>query len=132
MSEELKQGCVVFMNESSGLTGWGNAQCVSSVMVPLGEIGLYGHNQIYSMSDIDKIVSYPCEELIAKLQKQSDLLTLGLLQEKRKVTALLEALEMFIALDGNKEGIEHSSCRSVDCDLCKAFIRAKQVIAEAK
>ncbi len=43
---------------------------------------------------------------------------------------LLKALKVFIALDGDKEGIEHSRCRSVDCDLCKAFIQAKEAVAK--
>jgi len=59
MSEELKRGCVVFMKASSGLIGYGNAQCVSDVCAELGTISLYGHNQLYKTYDIDKIVEYP-------------------------------------------------------------------------
>ncbi|HUX46575.1 MAG TPA: hypothetical protein VMV58_01055, partial [Desulfosporosinus sp.] len=67
MSKELKKGCVVFMKASSGLTGYGNAQCVSEVHhESLGTISLYGHNQHYKTYDIDKIVEYPGEELEAE------------------------------------------------------------------
>ncbi len=68
MSEEIKKGCVVFMKASSGLVGYGNAQCVSGVHGPeLGTISLYGHNQHYKASDIDKIVEFPeiCPEILA-------------------------------------------------------------------
>ncbi len=68
MSEELKKGCVVFMKESSGLCGYGNAQCVSDVHGPeLGTISLYGHNQHYKTYDIDKVVFYPVEAINAEL-----------------------------------------------------------------
>ena len=53
---DIKKGCVVFMKGSSGLIGFGNAQCVSNVCEPLGTIGLYGHNEHYKISDISKIV----------------------------------------------------------------------------
>ena len=57
MSEELKRGCVVFMKASSGLTGYGNEQCVSSVCEPLGTVSLFGHNQHYKIYDIDKVIT---------------------------------------------------------------------------
>jgi hypothetical protein len=38
------------------------------------------------------------KEVVEKLQKQSDLLTLGLLQEKQKTSALLEACEKALRL----------------------------------
>ena len=53
---EYNEGDVVFMKASSGLCGYGNAQCISSVCEPLGEISLYGHNQIYNMYDIARVV----------------------------------------------------------------------------
>lgn len=59
MSEELTIGCVVFMKASSGLTGYGNAQCVSDVCEPLGTVSLYGHNKHYKIYDIDRVVEYP-------------------------------------------------------------------------
>jgi len=60
VNEELKVGCVVFMKASSGLVGYGNAQCVSEVHAKeLGTISLYGHNQHYKTYDIDRIVEYP-------------------------------------------------------------------------
>ncbi|KKK54001.1 hypothetical protein LCGC14_3089140 [marine sediment metagenome] len=58
--KELKKGCVVFMKAESGCVGYGNAQCVEEVhCVELGTISLYGHNQHYTTSDIDRVVSYP-------------------------------------------------------------------------
>ena len=69
MAKELKKGCVVFMKSSSGLVGYGNAQCVKEVHhESLGTISLYGHNQHYKTYDIDKIVEYPDEELKATIQ----------------------------------------------------------------
>ena len=57
---ELKKGCVVFMKASSGLVGYGNAQCVSGVHhESLGTISLYGHNQHYKTYDIARIVECP-------------------------------------------------------------------------
>ena len=57
MSKELKKGSVVFMKASSGLCGYGNAQCVSEVHgKELGTISLYGHNQHYKTYDIKEIV----------------------------------------------------------------------------
>ena len=67
MSKKLTEGCVVFMKASSGLTGYGNAQCVSSVCEPLGEVSLYGHNQNYKTYDIGRIVEYPNESLRLEL-----------------------------------------------------------------
>lgn len=57
--KELTRGCVVFMKASSGLTGYGNGQCVSSVCKELGTVSLFGHNQHYKIYDIDRIVEYP-------------------------------------------------------------------------
>ncbi len=59
MSAKLTKGCVVFMKASSGLTGYGNGQCVSEVCEPLGTVSLYGHNEHYKIYDIDRIVEYP-------------------------------------------------------------------------
>jgi hypothetical protein len=56
---KLKKGCVVKMKASSGMTGYGNAQCISSVCEPLGEISLYGHNQHYKDYDVEKVIEYP-------------------------------------------------------------------------
>ena len=52
---EFNTGDVVFMKASSGLCGCGNAQCISSVCKPLGEISLYGHNQHYKTYDIARV-----------------------------------------------------------------------------
>ncbi|KKM17688.1 hypothetical protein LCGC14_1673280 [marine sediment metagenome] len=60
-AKTLTRGCIVFMKASSGLVGYGNAQCVSSVCEPLGGIGLFGHNQQYKIRDIEKIVEYPIQ-----------------------------------------------------------------------
>ena len=67
MSErKLVKGCVVFMKGSSGLTGYGNPQCVREVHhKSLGTISLYGHNQHYKTYDIDKIAEYPPLETAA-------------------------------------------------------------------
>jgi hypothetical protein len=61
MSKEKKltRGCVVFMKAWSGLTGYGNEQCVSSVCEELGTVSLFGHNQHYKIYDIDRIAEYP-------------------------------------------------------------------------
>ena len=56
---KLKKGCVVKMKASSGMTGYGNAQCISSVCEPLGEISLYGHNQHYKDYDVEEVIEYP-------------------------------------------------------------------------
>ncbi len=58
MSEKLTRGCIVFLKASSGLMGYGNGQCVSGVCEQLGTISLFGHNQHYSISDIDRIAEY--------------------------------------------------------------------------
>ena len=69
MSEELKKGCVVFLKASSGLVGYGNAQCVREVHhKSLGTIGLYGHNQHYKTDDIEKVVECPDAELQKNLE----------------------------------------------------------------
>lgn len=56
---KLIKGCVVMMKAGSGIIGYGDPQCVSSVCEPLDEISLYGHNQLYKTWDIQKIVEYP-------------------------------------------------------------------------
>ena len=50
------------MKASSGLQGYGNAQCVSDVCEPLSTIALYGHNQHYKTWDIQTIISFPIVE----------------------------------------------------------------------
>lgn len=55
----LTKGCVVMMKSNSGLVGYGNPQCVSSICEPLGTISLYGHNQHYKDYDVEKIIDYP-------------------------------------------------------------------------
>ena len=62
MSEDITRGCVVMMKASSGLRGYGNEQCVSSVCEPLGTISLFGHNQHYKIYDVAKIIEYPNAE----------------------------------------------------------------------
>jgi len=77
---KLSKGCVVFMKASSGLTGYGNPQCISDVCEALGTIGLYGHNQHYKTYDIDRIVEYPSgpattqqrDTLLAALEKYGE------------------------------------------------------------
>ncbi len=69
MSKKLTRGCVVFMKASSGLTGYGNGQCVSSICEQLGTISLFGHNQNYSISDIDRIAEYSLQEENKRLRE---------------------------------------------------------------
>ena len=69
MSKKLTRGCVVFMKASSGLTGYGNGQCVSSICEQLGTISLFGHNQNYSISDIDRIAEYSLQEETDRLKE---------------------------------------------------------------
>jgi len=64
MGKELKKGCVVFMKASSGLVGYGNAQCVREVHHET--ISLYGHNQHFNTYDIDRVVEHPDAELQAE------------------------------------------------------------------
>jgi len=56
---DLTRGCVVRMKETSGLVGYGNEQCVSSVCEPLGTLSLFGHNQHYKIYDVAEIVERP-------------------------------------------------------------------------
>lgn len=58
-ANKLVRGCVVMMKANSGLVGYGNPQCVSSVCEQNHEISLYGHNQLYKTWDIQKIIEYP-------------------------------------------------------------------------
>ena len=58
----LVKGCVVIMKSSSGLTGYGNPQCISSVCEALYTISLYGHNQHYKTWDIEKVLEYPAKQ----------------------------------------------------------------------
>lgn len=75
---KLSKGCVVFMKRSSGMTGWGNAQCVQEVHhESLGTISLYAHNQHYKIYDIDRIVECPVDHnshdaLLAALKKYGE------------------------------------------------------------
>ncbi len=62
---ELTRGCVVMMKGSSGMTGYGNAQCVSNVCEPLGEISLFGHNTCYKDYDVAKVLEYPLVERVS-------------------------------------------------------------------
>lgn len=52
---KLMRGSVVMMKASSGLVGYGNEQCVSSICEPLGTLSLFGHNQHYKIYDVAKI-----------------------------------------------------------------------------
>ena len=56
---EFTKGDVVFMKASSGMMGYGNAQCISEVhSEQLGTISLYGHNQHYKTYDIARVVEH--------------------------------------------------------------------------
>jgi hypothetical protein len=70
-TQKLTKGCVVLMKASSGLQGYGNAQCVSNVCEPLGEISLYGHNQCYKTYDIQKIIEYPPDIKAAEAENEA-------------------------------------------------------------
>ena len=63
-ANKLTKGCIVKMKASSGMQGYGNAQCVSSVCEPLGEISLFGHNQNYKSYDVAEILDYPFIEAV--------------------------------------------------------------------
>ena len=85
-TRKVSKGCVVFMKRSSGLTGYGNAQCVSAVHhESLGTISLYGHNQHYKTDDIAEIIEYPCDDLLAACDKCKEfiLATYGLVAWKQ-------------------------------------------------
>ena len=58
-ADKLVKGCVVMMESSSGMKGYGDSQCVKSVCEPLSEISLYGHNQHYKIWDVKNILEYP-------------------------------------------------------------------------
>jgi len=58
-AKTLMRGCVVMMSASSGMKGYGNAQCVQEVCEPLGTVSLFGHNEHYKISDVSKVVEYP-------------------------------------------------------------------------
>ena len=72
MGKELKKGCVVFMKASSGLVGYGNAQCVREVHHET--ISLYGHNQHFNTYDIDRVVEHPDAELQAENAKLKEII----------------------------------------------------------
>ena len=57
--KKLTKGCVIMMKGCSGITGYGNPQCISWVSEELGELSLYGHNQHYKTYDVDKVLEYP-------------------------------------------------------------------------
>jgi len=59
---KLVKGCVVIMSGDSGMQGYGNPQCISSVCEPLGELSLYGHNQHYKTYHVSKVLEYPLIE----------------------------------------------------------------------
>ena len=73
---------------------------------------------------------------INKLQKQSDLLTLGLLQEKNKVADLISAAEgAIIALCSNCSAGPIANCYTDTKNMCnkgKASMILRQAIAKAE
>ena len=64
----IVKGCVVMMSAKSGLTGYGNPQCVSDICEPLGTVSLYGHNQHYKTRDVAKVLEWPASREIERLQ----------------------------------------------------------------
>ena len=59
------------MKASSGLTGYGNGQCVSGVCEVLGTVSLYGHNQDYKIYDIDRVVEYPDKSKLSSVEAEN-------------------------------------------------------------
>ena len=59
---KLVKGCIVLMAHESGMAGYGNPQCVSSVCDPLDDISLYGHNESYKTYHVLKVLEYPLLE----------------------------------------------------------------------
>ena len=66
-SIDVRSGDVVLMKSSSGMKGYGNVQCVSSVSIKLGCVSLYGHNEHYKIHDVAKVVLRNEEFTIPKL-----------------------------------------------------------------
>ncbi len=62
----LCRGCIVRMKASSNMVGYGNHQCVSSYVEALGEVGFFGHNQLYKDYHIAEIVERPEDLVVAK------------------------------------------------------------------
>lgn len=60
------RGCIVKMKPGT-CEGSGNEQCISSVVEPLDEISLFGHNQHYKTYDVAEIVSHPDIRQVASL-----------------------------------------------------------------
>lgn len=52
----LKRGMVVRMREGSCL-GWRNDQCISDVTNEIGEVSLFGHNEIYKTHQVEEVIS---------------------------------------------------------------------------
>lgn len=65
----LEVGAVVKMKASSDLKGYGNEQCINWYSEPLGEIGLYGHNQGYKTYDVERIISSPSQKIVQAQQE---------------------------------------------------------------
>jgi hypothetical protein len=59
----LQRGCIVKMKPGTCI-GYGNEQCISWVSEPLGEIGLFGHNEACKTYDVQEVISYPHDEAI--------------------------------------------------------------------
>ena len=69
---KLVRGCIVMMSKNSGLVGYGNGQCVLEVNEPLGVVSLFGHNQHYKISDVERILEYPFVPANAKVSRDAD------------------------------------------------------------
>jgi hypothetical protein len=108
---DYNKGDVVFMKASSGMTGYGNAQCISSVCDPLSEISLYGHNQLYRFSDIARVVKpdpYEVDSTHTDPDEKETALVLKYRQRARVAEELNEIMNealVFISRDRNSPPI---------------------------
>jgi len=111
---DLTRGCVVRMKETSGLVGYGNEQCVSSVCEPLGTLSLFGHNQHYKIYDVAEIVERPLAKdaeiarLESRLRDRQNAVDHAVDYGKRKDTEIAElkaAIEQFWDLMAESYGV---------------------------
>lgn len=93
---KLTRGCVVKMKAGTCI-GYGNEQCISWVSEPLGEIGLFGHNEACKTYDVQEVISYPDNREAASLANS----VIAVLTEV--FSGKIENAEMYHHLYGLKE-----------------------------
>lgn len=93
--QQLTRGCIVFMKSSSGLKGYGNEQCISSVIND-ETISLFGHNEHYHIYDIREVIYYPSSH-------ESEVKILGIIQENEKMATIVKDCRQSIM--GHKDEI---------------------------